>query len=156
MRLKEFFSPDAISLHLSGTTKDEILKELVDLLRLDEKSEGILLKMLKRRENLGSTGIGRGIAIPHCRSLIVDKLEIAVGRCAKPVNFDSIDKKAINIAFLIVAPPQDPENQYLLTLARIVQIGKELSKKELIMQPNTPEEFIQLIGQIEKNLGKEK
>jgi mannitol/fructose-specific phosphotransferase system IIA component (Ntr-type) len=67
MELREFFSEDAIQLNLQGNTKDDILKELIALLKLDEKSDGMLFKMLKRRENLGSTGIGRGIAIPHCR-----------------------------------------------------------------------------------------
>ncbi len=65
MELREFFSEDAVKLELEGTSKDDILKELISLLRLDDKSEGMLFKMLKRRENLGSTGIGRGIAIPH-------------------------------------------------------------------------------------------
>ena len=79
MELRDFFSQDAIKLDLEGNTKDEILKELIDLLGLDDKSEGMLFKMLKRRENLGSTGIGRGIAIPHCRSLVVSKLRVAFG-----------------------------------------------------------------------------
>ena len=69
MELREFFTEDAIKLDLQGSSKDEILKELIGLLGLDDKSQGILFKMLKRRENLGSTGIGKGIAIPHCRSL---------------------------------------------------------------------------------------
>ena len=80
MELREFFSEDAIKLELEGETKDDILKELIGLLKLDDKSEGMLFKMLKRRENLGSTGIGRGIAIPHCRSLVVNKLRVAFGR----------------------------------------------------------------------------
>ena len=67
MELREFFSEEAVQLELQGTSKDEILKELIGLLGLDDKSEGMLFKMLKRRENLGSTGLGRGIAIPHCR-----------------------------------------------------------------------------------------
>src|SRR5690606_19862668 len=68
VELREFFDKDAINLDLKGETKDEVLKELIGLLNVDEKSEAILFKMLRRRENLGSTGIGRGIAIPHCRS----------------------------------------------------------------------------------------
>ena len=80
MELREFFSEDAIQLNLEGTSKDDILKELIALLKLDEKSDSMLFKMLKRRENLGSTGIGRGIAIPHCRSLVVNRLRVAFGR----------------------------------------------------------------------------
>ena len=86
MELREFFSEDAIKLELEGTSKDEVLKELIGLLKLDDKSEGMLFKMLKRRENLGSTGIGRGIAIPHCRSLVVNKLRVAFGRKATGVD----------------------------------------------------------------------
>ena len=58
MELREFFSEDAIELNIAGTTKDDVLRELIGLLKLDDKSEGRLFKMLKRRENLGSTGIG--------------------------------------------------------------------------------------------------
>ena len=57
MKLRELFTAEAVSLDLAADAKDDILKELVGLLRLDEKSEGILYKTLKRRENLGSTGI---------------------------------------------------------------------------------------------------
>src|SRR5580704_11446891 len=80
MELREFFSEDAVKLNLVGDTKDDILRELIELLKLDDKSDAMLFKMLKRRENLGSTGIGRGIAIPHCRSLVVNKLRVAFGR----------------------------------------------------------------------------
>src|SRR5947209_17547236 len=103
MELREFFSEDAIKLHLQGTTKDDILKELISLLALDEKSEAMLYKMLKRRENLGSTGIGRGIAIPHCRSLVVNKLRVAFGRTSRGVDCKAIDEKPVNSFFLIVA-----------------------------------------------------
>src|SRR3981081_1791355 len=113
MELRDFFAEDAIKLDLQGTTKDEILKELISLLGLDEKSEGMLYKMLKRRENLGSTGIGRGIAIPHCRSLVVSKLRVAFGRKASGVDFKAIDDKPVNFFFLIVAPPLEGSTQYI-------------------------------------------
>ncbi|MDH3369265.1 MAG: PTS sugar transporter subunit IIA, partial [Gemmatimonadota bacterium] len=105
MHLREFFAPDAISLALHATEKDEILKELIGLLKLDEKSDAMLYKMLKRRENLGSTGIGRGIAIPHCRSLVVQRLRVAYGRKPEGVDFRAIDEKPVYNFFLIVAPP---------------------------------------------------
>jgi mannitol/fructose-specific phosphotransferase system IIA component (Ntr-type) len=118
MELREFFSEDAVQLELQGTSKDEILKELIGLLKLDEKSEGMLFKMLKRRENLGSTGIGRGIAIPHCRSLVVNRLRVAFGRKKDGVDFKAIDDKPVNFFFLIVAPPLEVSNQYLPVLGR--------------------------------------
>src|SRR5258706_2691404 len=113
MELREFFSEDAVKLELESATKDDILKELISLLKLDDKSEGMLFKMLKRRENLGSTGIGRGIAIPHCRSLVVNKLRVAFGRKSGGVDFRAIDAKPGNFFFLIVAPPLEGSDQYL-------------------------------------------
>jgi PTS system nitrogen regulatory IIA component len=74
MRLKDFFTPDAVGLALKGRTKDEVLAELVQLLALDGRASETLLRVLHRRELLGSTGIGRGLAIPHSRSLVVNRL----------------------------------------------------------------------------------
>src|SRR5258708_16698604 len=120
MELREFFSEDAIKLELDGETKDDVLKELIGLLKLDEKSDGMLYKMLKRRENLGSTGIGRGIAIPHCRSLVVNKLRVAFGRKSKGMDFKAIDENPGNSFFLIVAPPLDGSNHDLPALAQLL------------------------------------
>ena len=105
MRLRDFFSEDAIQLELESTTKDGVLKELVGLLKLDDKAQQMLFKMLKRRETLGSTGIGQRIAIPHCRSLVVTRLRCAFGRSSQGVDFKAIDDQSVNYFFLIVAPP---------------------------------------------------
>lgn len=145
MELRDFFSEDAIKLELEGTTKDEILKELIDLLGLDEKSEGMLFKMLKRRENLGSTGIGRGIAIPHCRSLVVSRLRVAFGRKSVGVDFKAIDEKPVYFFFLIVAPPLEVSNQYLPVLGKIAQFSKEADVPERMLALKEPREFMQLL-----------
>jgi PTS system nitrogen regulatory IIA component len=145
MELRDFFSEDAIKLELEGTTKDEILKELIGLLGLDDKSEGMLFKMLKRRENLGSTGIGRGIAIPHCRSLVVSKLRVAFGRKSQGVDFKAIDEKPVFFFFLIVAPPLEVSNQYLPVLGKIAQFSKEADVPERLLKLKQPREFMQLL-----------
>ena len=150
MELREFFSEDAVKLELEGSTKDEILKELISLLALDEKAEGMLYKMLKRRENLGSTGIGRAIAIPHCRSLVVNKLRVAFGRKSAGVDFRAIDEKPVNFFFLIVAPPLEVSNQYLPVLGKIAQFSKEPDVPERLMTLTEPREFLKLLE--EKNV----
>ena len=150
MELREFFSEDAVKLELAGTTKDEILKEMISLLSLDEKAEGMLYKMLKRRENLGSTGIGRAIAIPHCRSLVVNKLRVAFGRKASGIDFRAIDEKPVNFFFLIVAPPLEVSNQYLPVLGKIAQFSKEPDVPERLMALTEPRQFLQLLE--EKNV----
>ena len=145
MELREFFAEDAVKLELEGTTKDEVLKELIELLGLDEKNEAMLFKMLKRRENLGSTGIGRGIAIPHCRSLVVNKLRVAFGRKTAGVDFKAIDEKPVHFFFLIVAPPLEVSNQYLPVLGKIAQFSKEPDVPARLLSITKPLEFMQLL-----------
>jgi len=145
MQLREFFSEDAINLALKGRTKNEILRELVELLHLDEKNQGMLLKMLQRRENLGSTGIGRGLAIPHCRSLVVSQLRVAFGRKVEGVEFKAIDDKPALFFFLIVAPPLEVSNQYLPVLGKIAQFAKEEDVPSRLVEIQTPAEFLRLV-----------
>ncbi len=145
MHLKDFFSPESIKLKLESNTKDEILSELIAQLGLDEKSEEMLYKMLKRRENLGSTGIGRGIAIPHCRSLVVNRLRVAFGRKPEGLDFKAIDEKPVHDIFLIVAPPIEVSNQYLQVLGKVAQFAKEPDVPERLAQLTSPEDFIALL-----------
>ena len=147
MKLREFFTADAVSLNLQAESKDDILKELVALLRLDPKSEGILFKTLKRRENLGSTGIGKGIAIPHCRSLVVNRLRLAYGRKPEGIDFKAIDGAPVHNFFLIVAPPLEVSNQYLPVLGKIAQFGKDPSVPIALQGLTSPPEFMSLLEQ---------
>ncbi|HXF95893.1 MAG TPA: PTS sugar transporter subunit IIA [Gemmatimonadales bacterium] len=150
MRLREFFSEDAVNLHLKSTTKDEVLKELVGLLKLDDKAQTMLVKMLKRRETLGSTGIGQGIAIPHCRSTVVSRLRVAFGRRLEGVDYHAIDDKPVRYFFLIVAPPLEVSNQYLPVLGKIAQFAKEPDVPDRLARLAAPVDLIRLLE--EKNI----
>jgi len=145
MELREFFSEDVVKLDLESASKDDLLKEMIGLLRLDEKSESILYKMLKRRENLGSTGIGKGIAIPHCRSLVVNRLRVAFGRKPEGVDFRAIDEQPVQNIFLIVAPPLEVSNQYLPVLGKIAQFSKEDDVPGRLEGLSSPREFLALL-----------
>jgi len=145
MQLREFFAEDAINLALQGRTKSDIIRELVELLHLDEKSQGMLLKLLQRRETLGSTGIGRGIAIPHCRSLVVSSLRVAFGRKVEGIDFKAIDEKPAHVFFLIVAPPLEVSNQYLPVLGKIAQFAKEEDVPRRLLEIQTPADFLRLV-----------
>ncbi len=150
MRLRDFFSADAVKIDLESSAKDGILKELISLLGLDEKSETMLFKIVKRRENLGSTGIGRGIAIPHCRSLVVQRLRVAFGHRGEGVDFKAIDDKPVYNFFLIVAPPLEVSNQYLPVLGKIAQFAKEPDVPERLARLQSAEEFLKLLEEKER------
>ena len=145
MQLRDYFESSAISLALRSGSKDEILEQLVGLLRIDERSSGTLLRILQRRENLGSTGVGRGIAIPHCRSLVVSRLRLAFGRLPGGTDFQAIDGKPVFSFFLIVAPPLEISNQYLPVLGRIAQFAKEPDVPDRLHGLQAPEEFFRLL-----------
>jgi nitrogen PTS system EIIA component len=147
MNLAEFFSPDTVSLDLQGRSKDEILAELVGLLRLDERSTDTLLRMLQRRETLGSTGVGRGIAIPHCRSLVVTQVRLAFGHHRKGVEYQAIDNRPVFDFFLIVAPPLEVSNQYLPILGKIAQFAKDADIPERLAGLQTADDFLRLLGE---------
>jgi PTS system nitrogen regulatory IIA component len=145
MRLREFFDEDAVALDLAGSSKDAVLRELIGLLRLEEKNQAILFKMLKRRENLGSTGIGRGIAIPHCRSLVVSRLRVAYGRKLAGLDYGAIDNQPVHHFFLIVAPPLEVGNQYLPVLGRLAQLARTPDLSKRLLDVETVEGFLQFI-----------
>lgn len=145
MHLKDFFSPDAISLNLRGESKEDVLAELVGLLRMDERSSGTLLRIIQRRENLGSTGIGRGIAIPHCRSLVVSRLRVAFGHRRPGVDYQAIDGNPVSNFFLIVAPPLEISNQYLPVLGKIAQFAKEQDVPERLATLQSTGDFLRLL-----------
>lgn len=145
MKLRELFTPDVVNLEIESDNKDDILRELIGLLGMDEKSEAILFKTLKRRENLGSTGIGKGIAIPHCRSLVVNRLRLAYGRKPGGVDFKAIDGNPVHHFFLIVAPPLEVSNQYLPVLGKIAQFAKDPEVPELLKKIDDPDEFLRLL-----------
>jgi PTS system nitrogen regulatory IIA component len=145
MQLKDFFSPEAVTLNLRGGSKEEVLAELVGLLRMDERSSGTLLRIIQRRENLGSTGIGRGIAIPHCRSLVVNRLRLAFGHREEGVDYQAIDSKPVYNFFLIVAPPLEISNQYLPVLGKIAQFAKEPDVPDRLAGLRSIEDFLGLL-----------
>jgi mannitol/fructose-specific phosphotransferase system IIA component (Ntr-type) len=147
MHLKDFFSPDAINLQLRAGSKDDLLAELVGLLRMDERSSGTLLRIIQRRENLGSTGIGRGIAIPHCRSLVVSRLRLAFGHRNEGVEYQAIDGKPVCNLFLIVAPPLEISNQYLPVLGKIAQLAKEGDVPERLAALRSKDDFFRLLDE---------
>jgi PTS system nitrogen regulatory IIA component len=147
MRLRDFFTPGAINLDLQATDKDSALAELVRLLGMDPRSAETLLRVLQRRESLGSTGMGRGIAIPHCRSLVANRLRLAYARSRGGVDFQSLDGKPVHHLFLIVAPPLEISNQYLPVLGRIAQFAKEPDVPERLNGLAQPEDFFRLLEQ---------
>ena len=119
-----------------------VLKLISDALNVSAET---LLRVIQRRESLGSTGMGRGIAIPHCRSLVANRLRLAYGRHRQGVEFQAIDGKPVFDLFLIVAPPLEVSNLYLPVLGKIAQFAKESDVPGRLAALGSPDEFFRLL-----------
>ena len=145
IQLRDLYTSESISLDLKAATKDAVLAELIGLLRVDQRSAETLLRVLQRRESLGSTGVGRGIAIPHSRSLVTNRLRLAYGHHRAGLDFQAIDGRPVHDFFLIVAPPLEVSNQYLPVLGRIAQFAKDSDMGNQLAALNTPSDFFRLL-----------
>src|SRR4030042_4256217 len=105
--LSSYFKPDLFIPELRASTKDGVLKEMATWLESKKKifRTTPVYDLLHKREELGSTGIGGGIAIPHCRTIAVEKLTILCALKHNGVDFGAPDKKPVRIFFMVVAPP---------------------------------------------------
>jgi mannitol/fructose-specific phosphotransferase system IIA component (Ntr-type) len=147
MSLRDFFEAQALALPLKATSTEQVLPELVSLLRLDERSSATLLKVLARREELGSTGVGRGIAIPHSRSLVVNRVRLAYAHSPQGISWRALDDRPVHHFFLIAAPPIEVSNQYLPVLGKIATFAKDPDVPERLSRLTSAEEFFALLDE---------
>ena len=146
MKIAEFLNEKAIIAEIQSTTKEGVIRELVDALA---KAEGIknkeeLVKVLVNRESLGSTGIGQGVGIPHAKTNAVKKLVAALGICLQGVNFDALDGEPVYIFFLLVAP-EDSAGPHLKGLARISRLLKDRFFRESLKQLTDEKAILKMI-----------
>jgi PTS system nitrogen regulatory IIA component len=151
MQILDFLSADAIKLTLESKNKKDVIKELVELLvksgKVNDKKK--MVQTLMEREELGSTGIGQGIAIPHGKSDTVSDLAAAFALSSEGISFDSLDGEPVNIFFLLVAP-EGAAGAHLKALARISSLLKDKYFRKSLLSAKTPEEVVKIIQEEEK------
>ena len=132
------FIPD-----LRARDKEGVLREFVDKLHQAEKisDQEIVLDMLLKRESLGSTAMGKGVAIPHGRTLMARRLILAFGRCKEGLDFDAPDEKPVHLFFLIIAPYQERKNQYLPVLGKLAGFFRREGVRKKLLQISDFKEF---------------
>ncbi|MBM3211333.1 PTS sugar transporter subunit IIA [Candidatus Poribacteria bacterium] len=141
MKLMDFLIPDAIEPNLKSTNKIDVIKELVMMLKKTgaiNDTESITRGVLEREE-LGTTAIGQGIAIPHGKFDAVENLMAAFGRSEKGIDFGSVDKQPVKLIFLLIAP-SNSAGPHLTALARISRLLKNQNfRMELLKAKDKPE-----------------
>ncbi len=139
MELSEYLAQESCTTELSGRNKSEIIRSLAELIIRSPAAEGIsaeeVAKGLEKREGMGSTGFGRGIAIPHCKVEGMKRFALALGVSAQGVDFNAMDKRSVHVFCAIAGPPEDPEMhlRLLAVASRVLGAGK--SRYEMLSSP---------------------
>jgi len=147
MALFELLDEKIVKIPLKSRKKNDVIKELLTILKDTGKIKDIktALKDVLKREELASTGLGEGIAIPHAKSLAVKTLTIAIGLAPDGIDFDSLDDLPSTIFFLILAAP-DQTGPHLQALTEIAKVtgNKDFCKK--ILNAANPSEVVELFS----------
>jgi len=145
MRLMDFLIADAIEPNMKSTAKTDAIRELVAMLKRAGaiSSEDSVAKVVLEREELGSTGIGEGIAVPHGKCDDVDGLVAAFGRSEKGIDFESIDNQPVHLLFLLVAP-SDSAGPHLMALARISRLLKNRDFRKGLINAGSKAEILKI------------
>ncbi len=154
MKLLDFVVPDAILPDLQVTNKEAAIRAMVEGLKNSgsikpEDEEDIVVAIVKREE-LGSTGIGNGVAVPHTKHPSVDHLIATVALAKDGVDFASLDGEAVYILFLLVSPPDRP-GDHLRGLENISRHLRNQNFCSFLKQAKTKDEVIELLQEADNN-----
>lgn len=154
MKFSDFISTKAIRADLASESKEAVIRELVQSL-LDageinaDEQEDIIAAIMKR-EDLGSTGIGRGVAVPHTKHPSVDKLVGTVGISLDGVDFNSLDGEKVQLFFLLVSPPDRP-GDHLRALENISRQLRDDAFCRFLKQSKSADDIQQLLNEADNN-----
>jgi PTS system nitrogen regulatory IIA component len=148
MNLKTVLTEDTVCLHLKGTTKDEIIGELLDILVKSGKitDREAALSAVMNREQKMSTGMKHGIAIPHGKSSCVDDLVACIGVSDSPVDFESLDNEPCRI-FILTLSPVEKTGPHLQFLAEVSQLFKSSEKRREIINAESAQTIIKVLSE---------
>ena len=148
MKLTDILNESAIVPDLLASAKTDALEALVEAMAESnsEVNKHDILKILLEREELGSTGIGDGIAIPHGKSAGLSQITSGFGLSKAGIEFDSLDGKPAHLFFLLIAP-EDSAGVHLRMLARISRMLKNTDFRNRLLKANSRQEIYQIISQ---------
>jgi PTS system fructose-specific IIA component/PTS system nitrogen regulatory IIA component len=154
MKFADFVSNAAIRPDITSEFKEEVIREmaasLVESGDLPESELESIVKAILKREELGSTGIGRGIAVPHTKHPSVEKLVGTVAVSAEGVDFKSLDGEKVQLFFLLISPPDRP-GDHLRALENISRQLRDDTFCRFLKQAKTAEDITQLLEEADNN-----
>ncbi|PKK92654.1 MAG: PTS fructose transporter subunit IIA [Tenericutes bacterium HGW-Tenericutes-6] len=151
MKIRDLIDLSLIKVNLEAKTKDQAIKELVNMLKDSDRVSNmkLFLEDVYEREALGSTGIGFKIAIPHTKSKYVVKPSLVFGKSQKGIEFESLDGLPAELFFMIAMPESDV-NPHLKVLALLSRNLIHEEFREQLLQAKTNEEVLAILETIDK------
>ena len=146
----QYFNSKLITYIEGKHTKDEVLKILVDLIRENSdvlKDEKHFYENIIAREELGSTGIGQGIAIPHARSEKIEKIVVAVGLLENRIDFNSPDGEDVKLIILVGAP-KGQNKEYLSLVSELMRTFRDKKLRESVTCASDYQELLEAIAEL--------
>ena len=152
MKLTEYITPQHVKIGLDGVGKGDVIEELVELLveTNDVSDADAIYDAVMKREGEGSTGLEKGVAIPHAKSDAVKRLSIVIGISRDGIEFDSQDGKPAHLFFLMVAPTSE-SGPHVQAIAKIVKMIKLDKFRERLIKAKKPEDVVDMIFRVENS-----
>jgi len=146
MQLNQILKIEFINANLSARNKDEALAELINTITQGgiKLKQSSIIEILTQRENLGSTGIGDGVAIPHGKIPELDEIIVAFGRSMEGIPFNSLDGKPVHLFFLLLAP-ENSSGQHLKILAKISKMLKDVDFRKKLLKAESKSDLYNII-----------
>ena len=145
MTIAEILKPEAVIPHLRASDKTQALESLAKCAAaMTGLSDRVIVDVLLEREQLGSTGVGSGIAIPHGRLRGIDRIHAFFARLDRPVPFEAMDDQPVDLIFLLLAPP-DSGTEHLKALAQISRLLRDNDVCERIRRAKNADELHALL-----------
>lgn len=149
MLLTDLLTPERIRIPLRARDKDALLSELVDIVTAgDAIDEDEVLRAVRERESVLSTGIGHGVAIPHGKSSALPQLRMAAGRTAEPIEFDALDGQPVRLFFLLVGP-ETAAGPHIKALSRISRLVRRDDIRDRLVSARDAREFLEALREAE-------
>lgn len=154
MQISKLVKKQNVFTNLESLDRESALREMLGGLKeggeLSAPDVEKVIEGLLARERLGTTGIGKGIAIPHVRYDGLSDLLLAVGRSPEGIDYAAVDGERVRVVFLVLCP-EAKQDEYLAVLRWISSVARDEYNNKLLMGATTPRDFIELFGDIEES-----
>jgi len=149
--LTDILTTIRVKVPLEGGTKDEVLRELVEVLAAEDcvADPEAALRVVRQREQVLSTGIGHGVALPHGKTDTCRELVIAAGVTSAPVEFDALDGEPVRLVFLLLGP-ESAAGTHIKALSRISRMVRQPESRERLMEAPDSSSFLEALREAER------